>query len=172
MRPRLLFLGEIVKPWGHKGEVKLLPYAELGPALAGREGVFLEKGAHVLYRALEEFRFHKSFVILKFKDHEDYESVEELRGCKVGIPRETAPSLPPNTFYHYDIIGLEVISDQQSRGKIAEIWTTAANDVYVVENEGKKWLLPATKEIIKRVDLAKGTLHANLPEGLMDLEKV
>jgi len=138
----------------------------------GRNGLFLEKGSQILFRALEAYRFHKSFVILKFKDHQDYESVEKLRGWKVGIPRNTAPSPPPGTYYHYDIIGLQVIFRQEVKGRIAEIWNTAANDVYLVEKEGREWLLPATKEVIQRVDLEKGEIHVDLPEGLMDLEEV
>jgi len=168
----LLLLGEILRPWGRKGEVKLLPYGDLREALLGRDGLFLEKGSKILFREVEEYRFHKSFVILKFKGHPDYESVEELGGWKAGIPRSTAPPAPPDTYYHYDIIGLEVISGREAKGKITEIWNTGANDVYLVEKEGREWFLPATKEIIQRVDLEKGKIHVELPEGLMDLEEV
>ena len=172
MRPGLLLLGEIVGPWGRKGEAKLFPYADLRPILAGRDGLFLEREGKVQFRALEGFRFHKSLVILKFKECSDISEVETLRGLKVGIPRATAPSLPPDTYYHYDIIGLKVISGQEPRGRVTEIWTTPANDIYVVEEGGKSWLLPATKEVIQQVDLERGTLQVNPPKGLIDLEEV
>jgi 16S rRNA processing protein RimM len=90
----------------------------------------------------------------------------------VGIPRETAPSLPPHTYYHYDIIGLKVISDGQFMGRIKEILSTGANDVYVVEREGQEWLLPAVKEVIERVDLEREVLYITPIEGLIDLEAV
>lgn len=165
-------MGEIIRPWGRKGEVKLLPYGELRESLAGRDGLFLEKEGEVLFLALEEVRFHKSFVILKFKDHENGESVEGLRGWKVGIPREMAPAPPPDTYYHYDIIGLQVISNGGVKGRITGIWDTAAQDIYVVQAEGREWLLPAAKGIVRRIDLEKGEMHVELPEGLMDLEEV
>ena len=172
MGSSMLLLGEIVRPWGTKGEVKLVPYGDLGHILSGRDGLYLEKGEPPSFLALEGFRFHKSFVILKFKENSDYESAERLCGCKVGIRKETAPALPESTFYHHDIIGLRVISDGHPRGKIVQIWDTGANDVYVVEHEGEEWLLPATKEVIRRVDLEKGELHIEDTIGLRNLEDI
>ena len=172
MGSSMLLLGEIVRPWGTKGEVKLLPYGDLGQILPGRDGLYLEKGESAQFLVLEGFRYHKSFVILKFKDGSDYQSAEKLSGCKVSIPRETAPALPESTYYHHDIIGLRVISEGNPRGRIAQIWDTGANDVYVVEDEGEEWLLPATKEIIRRVDLEKGELHIEDTIGLMNLENI
>ncbi|MDH7500167.1 MAG: ribosome maturation factor RimM [candidate division NC10 bacterium] len=168
----LLLLGEIIRPWGPHGEVKLRPYGDLKGALAAREGLFLEKDGEVLFLSLEEARFHRSFVLLKFKDRGDMESAEKLRGWKIGIPRETAPPLPPHTYYHYDIIGLEVVSEQGAEGRIVDIWNGEAQDIYVVEKDGREWLLPAAREIIQRIDLEKGEMLVKLPEGLTDLEEV
>ena len=171
-KPGLLLLGEVVKPWGLKGEVKLLPYADLKRVLPGRDGLFLEKGRETVFQALEGFRFHKSFAMLKFKGYEDCQSAEELVGWQVGIPRASAPSLPPDTYYHYDLIGLKVMEGQRCRGEVTEVWTGAANDVLTVEEEGRSWPLPATKEVIRGVDLEKGEIHVDLPMGLTDLEEV
>jgi 16S rRNA processing protein RimM len=168
----LLLLGEIIRPWGQRGEVKVLPYGDLRETMTGREGFTLEKEGRIRPQVLERFRFHKSFVILKFKDCSDYEGAEALRGWKVGIPRGSAPAPPPDTYYHYDIIGLRVIFRQEARGRITEIWSTPGNDVYLIQDKGREWLLPATKEIVRRIDLEKGEMHVELPEGLMDLEEV
>ena len=168
----LLLLGKIIGPWGHKGEVKLFPYGDLRQALPGRGGLSLEKGGEIRSRALEGFRFHKSSALLKFQGCDDYGSAEELVGWEVGIPRASAPSLPAGTYFHYDLMGLKVMEDQQCRGVVIEIWTSPANDILVVEEEGRRWMLPAVKEVIREVDLEKGELHVNLPVGLRDLEEV
>jgi len=168
----LLLLGKIVGPWGHKGEVKLAPYADLKQILPDREGLYSTGGKTTLFRGLEGFRFHKSWVLLKFRGFEDYRSAEELAGLEVGILRRSAPSLPPDTYYHYDLIGLKVMEGQLCRGVVTEIWTGPANDILVVEEEGQEWLLPAAKEVIRKVDVDKGELQVELPAGLRDLEKV
>jgi 16S rRNA processing protein RimM len=171
-KPGLLLLGKIIDPWGHKGEIKLFPYADLRQVLPDRDGLFLEKGEEIRFKALGGFRFHKSFVLLKFQGCEDYQSAEEIVGWEVAIPRASAPSLPANTYFHYDLIGLKVMEGQLCRGEVIEIWTSPGNDILVVEAEGRRWMLPATKEVIREVDLEKGELHVDLPMGLRDLEEV
>jgi 16S rRNA processing protein RimM len=171
-KPGLLFLGKIIGPWGLKGEVKCFPYADLRHVLPGRDGLFLEKGEEIRFRALAGFRFHKSLVLLKFQGCEDYQGTEDLVGWEVGIPRASAPSLPADTYFHYDLIGLKVMEGQLCRGEVIQVWTSPGNDILLVEEEGRRWMLPATKEVIREVDLEKGELHVDLPMGLRDLEEV
>jgi 16S rRNA processing protein RimM len=173
MKQGLLLLGEIVRPWGWRGEVKLLPYAELSEILSGKQEIFLEKDGRVETYGLEGCRFHKSFAVLKLRGCDNFERATALRGWKAAIPRASAPPLPPDTYYHYDILGLEVICEGERRGKVAEIWSTPAQDLYLVREEGgREWLLPAAKGIVQRIDLREGMMHVVLPEGLIDLEEV
>lgn len=45
---------------------------------------------------------------------------------------------------------------------------TGSNDVYVAQNElGKQILLPATKEVIKNIDIENKTIIVYLLEGLL-----
>jgi 16S rRNA processing protein RimM len=89
------------------------------------------------------------------------------------IPRSAAPTLPEGTYYHADLIGLKVVTEEgRELGRIVEILETGANDVYVVHGAGSEWLLPATKEVVRRVDLAGEMMLIRPPEGMIEAEAV
>jgi 16S rRNA processing protein RimM len=54
-------------------------------------------------------------------------------------------------------------------GKITRLQSTPGGDLYVVEGEAKEYLIPVTKEIVKKSDLAAGRVIINPPEGLLEL---
>ena len=66
-----------------------------------------------------------------------------------------------------EILGLIAITeDGELLGKIVDVYLLPANDVYVVERGTEEILLPAIEDVIKRVDLDKGTLVVARIEGL------
>ena len=56
-----------------------------------------------------------------------------------------------------------------SLGPLMDILLTGANDVYVVEYNGKEVLIPSIKDCILNVDLEKGEILVHLLEGLLSL---
>jgi len=85
----------------------------------------------------------------------DRESAEVLRGTVVRIDREQAAPLEEGEFYQFELLGLEVETEEGQRvGNLVEIIETGANDVYVVRDEqGKDTLYPALKDVVPVVDL-------------------
>ena len=119
-------------------------------------------------REIEEVTYHKNMVLIKFKGIEDINMAETLRNSYLKIKREDAKELPEDTYYIADLLGLAVYTeDGEYLGKVDDIYSTKANDVYVVKDEeGKQILLPGTKEVIQKVDLEKETITVHLLEGL------
>jgi 16S rRNA processing protein RimM len=104
---------------------------------------------------------------------ETIEQAECLVDCELLIPRSAAPMLPEGTYYHGDLIGLRVVTEEgRELGRIVDILETGANDVYVVHGEGSEWLLPATKEVVRKVDLAREIMLVHLLEGMIEAEAV
>ena len=53
-------------------------------------------------------------------------------------------------------------------GKVDDIYNNKVHDVYVVKNDlGKQILLPATKEVIKQIDIDNDKIIVHLLEGLI-----
>ena len=94
---------------------------------------------------------------------------QSLAGEWIFAPIGSTDSLEPDEYYHYQLIGLAVITEEgESLGTVREILATGSNDVYVVRSEsGPEILLPAISQVVKRIDLESGTMLVHLLNGLL-----
>ncbi len=70
-------------------------------------------------------------------------------------------------YFHYQLIGMRVRTvEGEGLGEIREILETGSNDVYIIRNDGKELLIPATAQVVLEVDLAGNAMLVQLPDGL------
>ena len=121
---------------------------------------------------IEQVKFFKQFVILKFKGIDDIEDVQKYKGKDLLVTRENAAELKKDEYFIADLIGVSVISDDNSlRGILKDVIQTGANDVYVIVLEdGRQLLLPAIKECVLMVDLDENIMKIHVLDGLLDNE--
>ncbi len=169
-----LLLGRAVKAWGLEGEIKVEPYADSMVIAPGLAAVHIgPAGGDLAWYAVERVRQAGSAWVLKLRGVETQEQAGRLVGCEMLIPRSAAPPLPEGAYYHADLVGLRVVSEEgRELGRIVEIWETGANDVYVVHGKQGEWLLPATREVVRRVDLAGEIMVVRPLEGMIEAEAV
>jgi len=100
------------------------------------------------------------------------DSIEEANKwalAYVQILQDEVMPLPEGAYYIFDLIGCSVVTDAGVKlGEIVDVLTTAANDVYVVQGEGEEILLPATKEVVKNIDLSNRSITVSLLPGILD----
>ena len=163
-----LELGQIVNVRGLKGEVKLNSFAEDDKVFETLKTVFVKKKNEMLKKQIEKVSYTKNQVVLKFKDCNSIDEAEALRNTYLLVKREDLGELPEGVYYLADLIGLDVYTDEEEfLGKVDDIYSTGANDIYVVKNEeGKEKLLPGIDEVIKNIDIDSGKITVNLLEGL------
>ena len=115
-------------------------------------------------------KFFKNQVILKFREFNHINEVEQYKGKDLLITRDQAVPLEENENFITDLIGMEVYTDQeQLLGILRDVLKTGANGVYVVESgEGKEVLLPAIPSCILDVDVEAARMRVHLLEGLLD----
>jgi len=158
-----VIVGRILGPWGRHGAMRVLPLTDVPDRLAPERRVML-RGREVLIR---ECFSHRSGLVLSLSGIDRLEQAEALRGEVLYVPREQVPRLDEGRYYHFQILGLQVLSDEgEHLGEISEIITTGANDVYVVRTEGAELLVPAIEEVIKEIDLEKNQMVIELIDGL------
>lgn len=115
-------------------------------------------------------RVHKGQLLLKVAGIDNAEAVDMLRNYWVLVPREKAKKLPRGAYYLYEIEGLEVYdTNRRHIGKIQEVLTLTANDVYVVRGPGVtdptgELLVPAVKAVVKRMEMKRGRIVIAPPE--------
>lgn len=163
-----LELGQIVNTKGLKGEVKLNSFAEDDGIFETLDKVYLKRKAEMLEKQIEKVGYSKNQVILKFKDCHSIEEAETLRDMYVLVKRSDLGELPEGVYYIADLIGLDVYTDDgELLGKVDDIYSTGANNIYVVKDElGKQKLLPGIKDVIKDTNLEEGKIVVHLIEGL------
>ena len=146
-----LQVGVITATHGIRGEVKVFPTTDDPERFLDLETVYLDTGREKKLLTISSVKFFKQFVILKFKEFDNINDVDE--------------------YFIADLIGLRVITDEDKvLGELTDVLETGANDVYQVTDEnGKEILLPAIKDCILSVDLEKGEMKVHILEGLLDL---
>ena len=157
-------IGKIVNTFGIKGEVKVIPYTDDINQFKKMKNIYVNKKV----MEIENVRYHKNAIILKLKGIDTMNDAENLRNSTLEIQR-TKKILPANTYYINDLIGLEVYTDEEKLlGKIKDIYNTGANDIYTVETpEKKEILLPAIKEVIKKIDIENKKIIVHILKGLI-----
>ena len=110
---------------------------------------------------------HKNMVILKLEGVTDVPGALAMRNAILYIDRKDA-NLPEGSFFLADIMGLEVRDAQSDQvlGKVEDILTLPANNVYVVRGGPREILIPAVPQFIAQTNVEGGYLRVNMMEGL------
>jgi 16S rRNA processing protein RimM len=108
-------------------------------------------------------------VLLKLKGVESPEEAKRLVGSFLEIEKEDLIRLPEGRYFVFDIIGLEVITtENETVGKVKEVISLPANDVYVVQGKEKEYDIPAIREVVRKIDLGKKVMIIEPKEGLLE----
>ena len=83
----------------------------------------------------------------------------------MSVSEDRIEQLPPKSYYHFEIIGINVVDDELGEiGAITEILTTGGNDVYVARNDaGEEILFPAIASVILEVDTDAQQMKVRIP---------
>ena len=168
---QLISIARIARPQGVRGEVIADILTDFPDRFAELTEVALLRDGRVLgIFELEQHRFHKGRVLLKFAGYDDADSAEELRGASVVIDREELIELEEDEYYLFDLEGCEVVTiDGQSLGTVVRVNDYGAAPVLMVKNQTREFLIPLTRDICPDVDIDHKKIVVNPPQGLLDL---
>ncbi|HOV78559.1 MAG TPA: ribosome maturation factor RimM [Bacillota bacterium] len=165
---RYISIGKILNTHGLHGAVRILPLTDYPERFnrMSRVDVFIGNVRREL--RIEKTYPYKNYIIAKFKEITDMKTAGELKGGLLKVAREELVALPSDSFYIFEIVGLDVYESGGRRlGKVTDVLQTGANDVYVVDTGSKPLLIPALKQVVREVDLPGRKMVVDLPKGLM-----
>ena len=162
--PCELLIGEITAPQGLRGEVRVFPHTDFPDRFAALTEIGVRRaGEPARVTAIDAVRVTGRRIVLKLAGVDTLEDAESLRGAQLLIPRSQMVELGEDEYFHHQLLGLEVVSTAgESLGPITAIWPTGANDVY----ETPLAMIPAVKEFVREVDLARGRIVVEVRPGL------
>lgn len=164
-----LEIGQIVNTFGIKGMVKVKPFTDDIRRFDELKTVYVEKDGKQTEYEVEEVKYHKDMVLIKFKGIDKVEQAEMLRNSYLTVSRDSVEKLEEGRYYIVDLLGLEVYTDEQILlGTLDDIFNTGSNDIYVVKDkQGKQILLPAIQDVIKQIDIENKKIIVHLLPGLI-----
>lgn len=170
MMEKLLKVGVISSTHGLKGEVKVFPTTDDAKRFRQLKEVLLDTGKESLWLKIEQVKFFKQFVILKFQGLDSIDEVEKYRGKELFVTRENAVKLRKDEYFIADLVGIDVVSEEDAlKGKLKNVILTGANDVYEIALEdGRELLLPAIKECVLSVNLEENVMKIHILDGLLE----
>ena len=165
--PEYLVVGFLRRPHGVKGEMLMDVRTDFPERLKTGMTVFVGDAYQPM--VLVSRRQHAAGMLVRFRGIKTPEEAGLYRNTWVSVPTADRPDLPEGEYYHHQLIGLRVITDEDVElGKLVDIIETGANDVYVVrEADGSEILLPAIPSVILDIGLADRQMRVHLLEGLV-----
>lgn len=171
MAEDLVVIGRITRTHGVRGEVRVQAFSDSPASLGQYERIYVRRhgGGDELFDVLE-FRPHQNAALFKLKGIRTRDEAQTLAGADVLIPRTWLPRLEEDEYYWVDLIGLDGY-DRNDRfvGRVENIFSNGADDILVLNLDGREILLPFRAEMILEVDLEGRRLVVHPPEGLLDL---
>ena len=97
----------------------------------------------------------------------DRTAADALHGADLVIPRSAVKPLSDGRHYRFELVGLTAKTPRgEEVGRVADVFATGSNDVYVLEGPRGEILLPASPGVIVSVDVPGGVLVVEPPKGL------
>jgi 16S rRNA processing protein RimM len=167
----LIPVGKIIGTHGIKGLVKVYSFSGNAESLKSAETVLLKAGTGFVQEVeLNKIALRSGGFILGFKGYDSIEQVQPLIGSELNLRQDQLPEPEENEYYWLDLIGLDVVTDQGDElGKIVDIFETGSSDIYVVQGDGKEYLIPAIADVIANVDISSNKMTITPLDGLLDL---
>ena len=150
-----LMIGEVLKPQGIKGEVKIKPYAANHDDFRRWKTLYIKQGE--IYQPLKVKcnRVHDGFVYATLGECASMEDAEKFRAVQLYVDRAHANPLEEDEVYISDLIGCEGVDEEgKSIGELTDVLQHGVVDVDVFRQKGKSVMAPALKAVFPTVDVA------------------
>ena len=166
----MYIVGKVLKPKGLKGELKVEIITSFPEHFQELKKISVKDGLDWKNYPLVSVRLSDRFAFLKLQGIDSIESAETLRNQFLYIAEEDLNTLADDEYYLHDLVGMRVFDEHENLlGEIIDVESYAANDVYVLKDlQGEEHLLPAIKEVILSVDIARSKMIICKIEGLME----
>ena len=158
MKLQFIEAGEIVTTHGVRGEMKVLPWLDSPEDLCDFDRCRIGGKEY----AIENCRVQKTCNLLKLEGIDTMEAAQSMRGKTVELYRE---DIDDEVIFAAELIGVEVLCDGVSIGKITEVLDYPGNSVYVVKGS-HEYMIPAVKEFVLSTDMEANVMQVELIEGM------
>ncbi len=107
--------------------------------------------------------------VIKFENIDSRDAAEDIRGFKIFLSRKNFPPINDDQFYLADILGFKIFNEKNILiGIVDDILSLQGNDIIVMKNDNKEFLIPLVDEFLVLFDFEDKKIIVNIIEGLLD----
>ena len=158
MKLQYIEAGEIVTTHGVRGEVKVLCWLDDPEMLCEFDRCRIDGREYTM----EQVRVQKTCNLVKLEGIDTMEDAQAMRGKTLQLYRE---DIDDEVIFAAELIGMEVISEGESIGKITDVLDYPGNSVYVVKG-AYEYMIPAVKQFILDTDMDANKMQVKLIKGM------
>ncbi|MBN3036285.1 MAG: 16S rRNA processing protein RimM [Bacteroidales bacterium] len=164
-------LGRIIKTSGYHGDLVFFFDVDDVAPYEGIETVFIDIGGGLVPFMIEHLQFRPNrTATVHLEDVDDQETAVALLRASLYLPLDWLPPLSGKKFYFHEIKGFIVIDQQLGTlGPVISVIDVTAQPLLEISYRGKKILIPAVDEIIRKIDRKAKTIQVLIPEGLLEI---
>jgi 16S rRNA processing protein RimM len=169
----LVAVGEVLRPWGLQGELRVRPLTDrpeerfrhlrrcvLWEPAADRRGDCQIAGC----------RFDGEELFVRIEGVSSPEDAKRFSGRLLAVAQEDALPAPEGHFYPWEMAGAAVETrDGRRVGEFVRVEGSEGQPLWVVAEGGREHLVPAVPEIVVEVNVAERRIVIDPPEGLLEL---
>ncbi len=161
-------VGQIVRPFGLKGEVKVKLYTDFPEErFSVRMPLFLSTAKEDVDVTVASFRMHQGFALVSFEGKPSIDDIEVYRNCELSID-ESRIEHDEDEVYFFDLIDCSVVDENGVLlGIISEVIDSPAHAIIRVKREGKDLLIPYVDAFVVDEDMDKKKITVRLIEGML-----
>ena len=166
----LFVVGKVTGCFGIRGDVKIQPATHSPDRLKKLRHVYIGESDRLTREYnVRDVGMKRGSVIVHLAGVDDRTSAERLVGCFLFV--EGSDLVPPGkgSFFIHDLLGSTVVTvDGRELGTLEDIFKLPAQDLWIVRHKGQELMIPAVKEFIREVDIARKRVVVSVIEGLID----
>lgn len=170
VEPRFLIIGQVAKPHGIGGEMRVVVHTDLPERFSWLETVYVgdSRGRGTPQpMAVDQVRYHQDRVLLKLVGYDDRDAAASLAGHLLYVPESEAIPLEEGEYFLYQLEGLAVYEENgRLLGHLSTVLETGANNVFIIQGDYGEILLPDIPDVILDIDFDANRMTVHLLAGL------
>lgn len=155
-------IGKVITTHGIKGEIRILSDLPNKDVLFKIGNIFFIDNDELIVKS---YRVHKGYDMVTFEGINDINEVLKYKNKLVYLNRDTL-NIGDNDYLITDLIGLDIIFNDDFCGKIEDYMYNSSNYLLVINNNSKNYYIPLNDYFIKKVALTEKKVYV---ENIKDL---
>lgn len=156
----MIYLGKLVNTHGIKGEVKIISNFKYKNEVFKKNNCIYISGEKL---KINTYRKHKNFDMITLENYNNINEVLKFKGKDIYINEEEYTFTGP---LNEKLYGLKVYGDGKEIGVLENIEDLGFEELLVIKNKNKKYLVPYVKEFVNKI--TEEGIYLNLIKGLIN----